>query len=106
MTPEEKTSVKTYLKETNDYQVLSDRVARLGKLEKDALLRNNDFLEEIDCHMKRDELNKGGPFERHPDLLKYITFNAASAAGGFGLIYGLAFLLPALVRRYGKWLNA
>jgi hypothetical protein len=70
------------------------------------LLLNNDFLEEIDCHMKRDELNKGGRFEQHPDFLKYLAFNAASAAGGFGVIYGLAFLLPALVWRYWKWLNA
>jgi hypothetical protein len=32
MTPEEKASVKTYLTETNDCQLLSARVARLGKL--------------------------------------------------------------------------
>ena len=115
ITAEEKTSVAEYLKETNNCQVLSDRVARLlarlRKLHADPalitseLLRNNNFLEETDCHLKLDKLNQGGQFEARSDPLKYLAFNAASVAGGFGIIYGLTFLLPALAGRYWHWLN-
>jgi hypothetical protein len=115
MTAEENASIAEYLKETNNCQVLSDRVARLvARLRElnadaaqitDALLRNSDSLEETDCHLKLDKLNKGGQFETRFDPVRYLAFNAASVAGGFGIIYGLTFLLPALARRYWDWLN-
>jgi hypothetical protein len=85
--------------------VLSDRVAKLGKLETEALLRNNDFLLETGCHLQLEKFNKGGQFETGFDPFKYLAFNTASVVGAFGVIYGLSFLLPALFRRYWRWLN-
>jgi hypothetical protein len=35
----------------------------------------------------------------------YLAINAIAAAAGFVIIYALTFLLPALIRRYWRWLN-
>jgi hypothetical protein len=35
----------------------------------------------------------------------YLAINAVAATAGFVIIYGLTFLLPALARRYWRWLN-
>ena len=111
LTAEEKASVAAYLKETKDCQLLRDRVdaLQLQKLDPQArtgaLLRNNDFLEEGDCHLKLDRLNSSGQFETRLDPWKYLAFNAAAIAASFSIIYSLALLLPALARRYWRWLN-
>jgi hypothetical protein len=38
-------------------------------------------------------------------ILMYLAINAVAATAGFVIIYGLTFLLPALARRYWRWLN-
>jgi hypothetical protein len=38
-------------------------------------------------------------------LSKYLALNAAAAAIAFIAIFGLSYLLPALARRYWRWLN-
>jgi hypothetical protein len=42
---------------------------------------------------------------RGHSILKYLAINAVAATAGFVIIYGLTFLLPALARRYWRWLN-
>jgi hypothetical protein len=108
---EDRAAISARLNETNNCQVLTDRVNSLP-LPKDpevrtsALLQNNDFLPEVDCHIDQDRLQNGGYFETHPDLLKYLAINGLTAGAIFGAIFGLAFLVPTLVRRYWRWLNA
>ena len=38
-------------------------------------------------------------------LSKYLALNAAAAAIAFTAIFGLSYLLPALARRYWRWLS-
>jgi hypothetical protein len=40
-----------------------------------------------------------------PAIPLYLALNAAVAIVAFVLIFGLTYLLPALVRRYWRWLN-
>jgi len=60
----------------------------------------------ITCVMLQQELADGGEFRTYLSGPKYVAWNAAATASGFFVVFGLAFLLPALVRRYWKWLNA
>jgi hypothetical protein len=57
------------------------------------------------CRRYQKALEEGGTYEQQPSLLLYLAKNAAAAFAGFVLIFGLTFLLPALIRRYWKWLN-
>jgi len=41
----------------------------------------------------------------YPSTSKYLGINATAAAVGFVIIYCLTFLLPALARRYWRWLK-
>jgi hypothetical protein len=80
ITAEENASIAAYLKETNNCQVLSDRVARsvarLKELKTDPaqmtalLLKNNDFLLEGACHLK---LNRGGQYEERLNRSTYLV---------------------------------
>lgn len=60
----------------------------------------------LSCFALQRELTDGGEFRTYASAPKYVAWNAAAAAMGFSTIFGLTFLLPALVRRYLKWLNA
>jgi trehalose 6-phosphate synthase/phosphatase len=59
------------------------------------------------------EFQQGGRYGGYPQLPKYLALNGGVAATTFVSIFGLAFLIPMLVRgfaflirRYWKWLNA
>jgi len=62
-------------------------------------------LSPVICRMDQRKLKEGGIYLQRPSLLLYLARNAAAALAGFVLIFGLTFLLPALIRRYWKWLN-
>jgi hypothetical protein len=51
----------------------------------------------------RKALRDGGEFEFSEP--KYLALNLATALAGFVVIFGLAYLLPAIGRRYWRWLN-
>jgi hypothetical protein len=52
------------------------------------------------CELWRE----GGEFKER-SLSEYLTLNAAAVAIGFAAVFGLLYLLPALARRYRRWLN-
>jgi hypothetical protein len=101
------------MEQTRNCQTTADRLAdRENALQSltpeqktQTLLSSNDYLRDLSCRMDRDRLNDGGSLESHPSALKYTAANFAVALGGFFSIFGLTFLLPALIRRYRKWLN-
>ncbi len=65
----------------------------------------SSLVEDFVCRHSKERLDQGGDYESHPDLLKYLALNAGVAVAMFATIFGLAFVIPALLRRYWKWLN-
>jgi hypothetical protein len=57
------------------------------------------------CRDEIEDLKRGGEEHAHTSTPLYLAINAIAAAAGFGIIYGLTFLLPAVARRYWRWLN-
>jgi len=113
LTAKEKADIAAELKETNNCQTYHDRSEQFMRGAKglppdkvtEMFLRNNDFLREGSCKEGQRRLEAGGDFKEHPDTLKYLAINAATAGSAFVVIYGLAYLLPAIARRYWRWLN-
>jgi hypothetical protein len=103
LTQDQKASIAAHMEETDNCQTLEGRVP---KSQSQGLLSNNDFLREVGCHGELDRLNRGGEFQVYFSTPKYLAANLAAAFGGFLGVFGLAFLLPAIVRCYWKWLNA
>jgi hypothetical protein len=58
------------------------------------------------CGHQRKYLDEGGFYAPAPSVVFYLLLNAAVAAASFGATFALTYLLPALIRRYWKWLNA
>jgi hypothetical protein len=110
MTANEKATIAARLKETNNCETIADRVKQqlrdAGNLEPgrltDTLFRNGDWLL---CTGQKLQLERGGDFDDYPDTLKYLIINVAAAGSTFVIIFGLTYLLPALSRRYWRWLN-
>jgi hypothetical protein len=50
-------------------------------------------------------LLRNGEYYSHFSEPRYLALNAAAAVAGFVSIFGLAMVLPALVRRYWRWLS-
>ena len=74
---------------------------------------DNDFIRYYICSRDKEKFELGGEYEYHLDRLKYLTLNFGTAIAAFISVFGLALLLPMLVRgcaflalRYWKWLNA
>jgi hypothetical protein len=40
-----------------------------------------------------------------PSLTLFLLLNLAVSVAAFGIIFGLTHLLPAVARRYWRWLN-
>jgi hypothetical protein len=59
-----------------------------------------------DCFYRREELLRNGDYYSHFSAPKYLALNVAAAVAGFVSIFGLAIVVPALIKRYWKWLNA
>jgi hypothetical protein len=62
-------------------------------------LKDNMYCEVIEW----GKLHNGGDFQFSAP--KYWALNLATALAGFVIVFGLAYLLPALARRYWRWLN-
>jgi hypothetical protein len=108
-----KTTIAAELKETNNCQTYHDRSEQFMRGAKglppdkvtEMFLRDDDALREDWCKERQRRLKAGGDFKEYPDTGKYLAINAATAVSAFVVIYGLAFLLPALGRRYWQWLK-
>lgn len=77
------------------------------------IVSDSDFVVNFGCQRNKERFELGGDYERHPDWLKYWLSNAVAVAATFAAIFGLAYLIPALVRgfafsmrRYWKWLKS
>ena len=57
------------------------------------------------CNNRQKYLRDGGFYVPEPSVVVYLLANFAVAAVSFCAIFGLTYLLPALARRYWKWLN-
>jgi hypothetical protein len=64
-------------------------------------------------HWYERQLEQGGYNQYRFDLFEYLVLNVGIAAVTFVSVFGLAFLIPMLIRglafvarRYWKWLNA
>ena len=91
LTAEIKENTAANLKSTNNCQVYEDR---------------NDGLALKSCRFEQKALEEGGVYGPRPSMPLYLLLNAAIAVAAFGIIFGLTYLLPALARRYRRWLNA
>jgi hypothetical protein len=60
---------------------------------------------ELLCRRDMRSLEEGGELITHLSALKYLAINTAAAIVGFVSFFCLTFLLPAIVRRYWRWLN-
>lgn len=57
------------------------------------------------CYNDRKFLKENGFYAQRPSMTIYLLMNAAVAVASFGIIFGLTYLLPAVARRYWRWLN-
>jgi hypothetical protein len=57
------------------------------------------------CLIEQKALKEGGYYARGSSAPLYLALNAAVAVAAFAVIFGLTHLLPALARRYWRWLN-
>jgi hypothetical protein len=55
------------------------------------------------CEDWRRELLQGGLYGFSQP--KWLALNLFAALGGFVIVFGLTYLVPALARRYWRWLN-
>jgi hypothetical protein len=90
MTAELKENIAARMKETNNCQEYVDRAPQPA-------------LEA--CRFSQKALNEGGLYGTRPSTPLYLALNVAVAAVGFIVIFGMVYLLPALARRYWRWLN-
>jgi hypothetical protein len=58
-----------------------------------------------ECFYRRGLLQNGKYYSNF-SAPKYLALNVVAAVAGFVGIFGLAMVLPALVRRYWRWLRA
>jgi hypothetical protein len=123
----EKEHRAAYLKETNNCQTLKDRIDQLrqtdpseflgpawesvkssvkgiGELEKSIAI-NRAIEVRGDCEINKEEFERGGLYQQSFDTFKYLLFNTMAASAGFVIVFGLAYLLPTIARRYWRWLN-
>jgi hypothetical protein len=111
LTGEEKVTIAAELKKTNNCQMYEYgfnealRGVEDPNKKTEMLLNNDNFLRGSSCREGQRRLEAGGDFKEYPDTSKYLTINAAIVGSAFAVIYGLAFFLPALARRYWRWLN-
>jgi hypothetical protein len=93
LTTENRKLYTARLMETNNCQTLED----YGRADVRNLLES--------CRLQQKALEAGGYYVSGRSMPVYLTLNAAVAAVAFVVIFGLTYLLPALARRYWRWLN-
>jgi hypothetical protein len=71
-----------------------------------------DDPERITCYGALAELDHGGDFHWEFSVPRYLAWNVGTSAAAFAVVFGLAYLLPAvarllsaIARRYWRWLN-
>jgi hypothetical protein len=84
----------------NNCQDFADRVDRLG-----TSVTATDFARLESCRFNQKAYADGGVYGPRPSVLLYALLNAGVSVAAFGIIYALTFLLPAVARRYWRWLN-
>jgi hypothetical protein len=57
------------------------------------------------CRFQQKALEEGGYYARGRSKPLYLALNAAVAVSAFVVIFGLSYLLPALARRYWRWIK-
>ena len=57
------------------------------------------------CRAQQKALEEGGYYGRGRSKPLYLALNAAVAVSAFVVIFGLSYLLPALARRYWRWIK-
>ena len=57
------------------------------------------------CEYEKRNFEQGGRDVTIFSLEKYLAINLPVALGVFVAVFGLAFLIPAIVRAYWRWLN-
>jgi hypothetical protein len=98
-------SVQTWIPMTEE--VKAGAIARMKQTNncQDLVGKSGDFALES-CRFEQKALAEGGVYGLRPSVLLYLAINAAVALVAFGAVFGLTYLLPALIRRYWKWLSA
>jgi len=73
-------------------------------MEKTKSCQTLKYDEHMYCEVfQKPKLADGGDFQFSAP--KYWALNLATALAGFVVVFGLAYLLPAIARRYWRWLN-
>jgi hypothetical protein len=98
LTAEEKEQIAAKLKKNNYCQEQRDRLAQSHDI--------NDTMPVVACDLEVKTLERGETLHSYSRMAKYLAINAAVVIASFAVIFGLTYLLPALARRYWKWLNA
>jgi hypothetical protein len=124
----EKEHRASYLKETNNCETLKDQIDQLRQSPVDqssvikglqeidkqmAWFREHEKQKAItqavdaqyDCQKAQLEFERGWVYDWVPDKFKYLLFNLVAAIAGFVSVFALTYLLPAIARRYWRWLN-
>jgi hypothetical protein len=98
LTTEEKEQMAAKLKSNNYCQEQRDRLTKSHDF--------SDTLPVVACELEAKTLESGETIHSYSRAPKYLAINAAVVVVSFALIFGLTYFLPALARRYWKWLNA
>jgi hypothetical protein len=91
LTAEDKVEQGAWVKSTNDCQTFE------GGRGSPTIVRG--------CRDWQKALEEGGMYGLGPSTSLYLALNAVVAVLAFVVIFGLTYLLPALGRRYWRWLN-
>ena len=88
-----KAFIVAHMESTNNCQEYVDRAQQ--SVENSNILSNL-----VSCRRQQKVLNEGGMYVPRPSTPLKLALNVAAAAVGFIVIFGMAYLLPALARRY------
>ena len=93
LTAEDKVEQGAWVKSTNNCQTFEGGITA------------TDATAVRGCRYWQKTLEEGGRYGPGPSAPLYLALNAAVAAVAFAVIFALTYLLPALARRYWRWLN-
>lgn len=102
LTADKKEEIAAYLKKTDNCATTANALAV-------AHARGSSYMDAFNanyfCETGRDSLERGAETTVYFSAPKYFAINLAVVIGAFVSIFVLAFLIPAVSRRYWKWLN-
>ena len=93
LTPQQKENFTAFVARLNN-------CSELEKIPMDRLPPEAD-----ECFERKALLTHGGDYKEQFSIPRYLAWNLGAGAAAFGLIFGMTYLLPALARRYWRWLN-